>query len=226
MPDMQSLTRELVNELLTPEEYRDWLTWLAQRPRKRRTYDASRIHASQEVAVAFRGLMERGVDPAAPAAQKLVRQSNRNWLRFSLRERLIEYLDWNPDVARKLYALGNRALMRLATDSAGAEGDRLLDYIVAATRASKAERALESLLIEAEALMQQHVPMSAPKARALVRGLGTLCRRHGLGDPRVYARWRSTPWIVRRHDRWAEVPNARREAWGYLRDAFDMPRGH
>jgi hypothetical protein len=66
------LTRQLINENITPEEERAWLTWLAEHPADTaaiQEFTKNQKTLSDEA----RQLMERGVDPGAQAMQDVLR---------------------------------------------------------------------------------------------------------------------------------------------------------
>ena len=69
------LTRQLINENITPQEERAWLTWLAEHPEDTaaiQEFTKSQKRLSDEA----RQLMEQGVDPASEAMQSVLRRQN------------------------------------------------------------------------------------------------------------------------------------------------------
>jgi DNA-binding transcriptional MerR regulator len=101
MGNQHAIARELINEQITPEEERAYMTWMGARP-------AGEIKAMQEygaeVRVLFRSLQdlrERKVSPADPEAQALIVQWNQLAVRYGLRQFMTTLLEWNPAVAQK-----------------------------------------------------------------------------------------------------------------------------
>ena len=112
MGNHHSIARELINEEISPDEERAYMTWTAARP-------PDEIKAIQEygaaVRVLFRSLQDlrkKKCDPAAPEAQSLITEWNALAVRHGLRRHMATLIEWNPVVAQKWLQVGERALSR------------------------------------------------------------------------------------------------------------------
>ncbi|HET9389505.1 MAG TPA: MerR family transcriptional regulator [Steroidobacteraceae bacterium] len=222
MGNQQALTRELINEQITPHEERAYTTWVAARA-------PDEIKAMQEYGAAvsplFRALQalrEAQVDPAAAEAQELITEWNAVAVRCGLRAFMAALLEWNPAIARKWLQVGERAMsLRMAPQRAAAD-ESLWAYFGAAQEAAAWHRALRETTDAATELAEgSTAPDSAP-ARALAQRVARICAEHALGDPQVYARWAGAMQF-----RKSAEENARmKRAWAYLASALAaLPRG-
>jgi hypothetical protein len=114
MANMQTVVRELINQHITPEQEREWLTYWAQQ-------DPKDVQAGQEQMAIFRAiadeflvLMRRGDQPDSPAAQDVAERAHRAWLKSNLRQRQLDQLAWNPEVTRAWFELGRKLLATYA----------------------------------------------------------------------------------------------------------------
>jgi DNA-binding transcriptional MerR regulator len=188
MSNLQTISRELIDELVTPEQERAWISYWAERPAEA-AEGRARLVAGKGIAEGFLAAMRRGDAPDSPEAQKWVRRSYDNWLKHGMRERQLEQFAWNPEVARAWSALGGKLLARSVLPDDPAEAERLQAFILEARRESPAARAFRPLASEAARLRATNVPAAATAARALAKRYAAVCQEHDLGDPPVHARW-------------------------------------
>lgn len=188
MSNLQALTRELINQYVTPEQEREWLTYWAQRPTEAAEGQALQA-GGRAISEEFLALMRGGVAPESPEAQKLVKRSHAHWLKAGIRERQLEQLAWNADVTRAWFALGSKLMARSVVPDDPEEAEKLRLYILAARRGSHAAMAFRPLATEAARLRARKTPVTSAEARKLARNYAEVCREHDLGDPSVHARW-------------------------------------
>ena len=216
MSSQHAIARELINQQITPDEQRAYMTWMAARP-------LEEIKAMQEygagVRVLFRSLQdlrERKVEPADPETQALIAQWNQLALRFGLRKFLTALLEWNPAVAQKWLQVGERALSRSMAAQQATPDEGLWAYFGAAQEAAPWHQALTQIVDEAAKLAESRVEASSALAKALTNRLTKVCADHSLGDPLIYGRWAGAMQFRRSADE-----NARTKiAWAYLMSAL------
>jgi DNA-binding transcriptional MerR regulator len=216
MSSQHAIARELINQQITPDEERAYMTWMAARP-------LEEVKAMQEygaaVRVLFRSLQdlrERKVDPADPETQALIVQWNQLAVRYGLRKFLTTLLEWNPAVAQKWLQVGERALSRSMASQQATPDDGLWAYFGAAQEASPWHQALRQIADEAAKLAESRVDASSAPAMALTNRLTKVCADHSLGDPLVYGRWAGAMQFRRSADENARTKNA----WAYLTSAL------
>ena len=216
MGNQHAIARELINEQITPEEERAYMTWMGARP-------AGEIKAMQEygaeMRVLFRSLQdlrERTVSPADPAAQALIVQWNQLAVRYGLRQFMTTLLEWNPAVAQKWLQVGERALSRSMASQQAAPDEGLWAYFGAAQEASPWHQALRQIADEAVKLAESRVDTSSGPAMALANQLTRICTDHSLGDPLVYAGWAGAMQFRKSADENARM----KSAWAYLASAL------
>jgi MerR family transcriptional regulator, thiopeptide resistance regulator len=212
MGNHHAIVRELINEQITPQEERAYMSWVAARP-------PDEIKAMQEyrtaVQAVFRSLQdlrEKKLQPTAPEAQALIIEWNALAVRCGLRQFMATLLEWNPAVAQKWLQVGERALALSTSAQQTAADDGLWGYFVAAQEASPWYKALIQTAEEAAKLVERRVDASSAPAAALANRLTLICSDHSLGDPLVYARWAGAMQFRKS----AEENARRRSAWAYL----------
>ncbi|HEU4591510.1 MAG TPA: MerR family transcriptional regulator [Steroidobacteraceae bacterium] len=188
MSNLHAITRELINQHITPEQERDWLTYWAQRPTDAATGQALQA-AALPMMEGFLQLMRKGATPDSPEVQALVLRSNQHWLKSGMRERQLEQLAWNPGVTRAWFALGSKLLARSVLPDDPAEAEQLRLYVHAARRESAAARAFRPLAQQAGGLLEANAAVTSVEARKLAKRYAEVCREHDLGNPAVHARW-------------------------------------
>lgn len=188
MTNLQAITRELINQHITPEQERDWLTYWAQRPADAATGQALTT-AARPMMEGFLRLMRAGTPPDAPEVQELLVRTNQHWLKSGMRERQLEQLAWNADVTRAWFRLGGKLIARSVVPDDPAEAEKLQQYIMTARRESAPARSFRPLAIEAGRLRAGNRPAASPEARALAKQYVEFCREYDLGDPGVHSRW-------------------------------------
>jgi DNA-binding transcriptional MerR regulator len=216
MSNLQAITRELINQHITPEQERDWLTYWAQRPADAATSQALQASA-RPMMEGFLQLMRRGAAPDSPEVQALVVRSNQHWLKSGMRERQLEQLAWNPQVTRAWFALGTRLMARSVLPDDAEEAEKLRQFVHAARRESAAARAFRPLSQQAGRLLEAKESVSSAEARSLARRYTEVCREHDLGEPRVHARWIAE---------FAEFDAATRAKYAYLAKVVEAKSGH
>jgi hypothetical protein len=214
MGNHHAIARELINEQITPQEERAYMTWVSAR-------SPDEIKAMQEygaaVPVLFRSLQdlrEKKCEPGAPEAQALITEWNALAVRYGLRQYMATLLEWNPAVAQKWLQVGERSLSRSMASQAGAPDDGLWAYFGAAQEASPWHLALRQTADEAAGLLDGKADASA--AEALAKRVARICADHSLGDPLVYARWAGAMQFRGSADEDAR----RKSAWEYLANAL------
>jgi DNA-binding transcriptional MerR regulator len=188
MNNLQTISRELINELITPEQERAWMTYWADRPAEA-AEGRARLAAGKAIAEGFLAAMRKGEATDSPAVQQWVKRSHDNWLKQGMRERQLEQFAWNPDVTRAWTALGSKLLARSVVPDDPVEAGKLQAYILEASRESPPARAFRVLAGEAAQLRATKTPPSSTAARALAKRYAAVCQEHDLGDPSVHARW-------------------------------------
>jgi DNA-binding transcriptional MerR regulator len=217
MGNHHAITRELINEQITPHEERAYMTWAAARP-------PAEIKAMQEYGVAVRTLFralqdlrEKKVEPAAPEAQALITEWNTLAVRCGLRRFMATLLEWNPAIGQKWLQVGERAMSLSMTSQQTAPDGGLWAYFGAAQEASPWHRALQETAVEAAKLVESKVDPTSASAMALANRLARICSDHSLGEPLVYARWAGALQFRKSPDE-----NARtKSAWAYLASALE-----
>lgn len=211
MSNLQAITRELINQHITPEQERDWLTYWAQRPG-----DAAQGQALAEAArpmmEGFLKLMRAGAAPDSPEVQDLVLRTNRHWLKSGMREIQLEQLAWNPEVTRAWFKLGGKLMARSVLPDDPEEAEKLRQYVHTARVVSPPARASAPLVAEAGRLRTGEVPVTSAPARALAHQYAEFCREHDLGDARLHSRWIAA---------FAELDDATRANYEYLARAVN-----
>jgi len=219
MGNHQAVVRELINERITPDEERAYMSWMATRP-------LDEVKAMQEygaaVHVLFHSLQElrkNKVEPDAPETQALINEWNALAVRYRLRGFMTTLLEWNPAVAQKWLQLGESAISRSLAPQQAARDEDLWAYFGAAQAASPWHQALEQAVNEASRLAESTMsPLSAP-ALVLANRISKICSDHSLGDPLVYARWAASMQF-----RKSPAENTRRKAaWEYISDILQNP---
>ena len=210
MTNLQAITRELINQHITPEQERDWLTYWAQRPADAATGQALTT-AARPMMEGFLRLMRAGEAPDSPEVQELVRRTNQHWLKSGMRERQLEQLAWNPEVTRAWFKLGGKLLARTVVPEDPEEAERLQRYIQAARQESPPARAFRPLAGKARQLRASNTPVTSAEARAIARQYAEFCREHDLGDPAVHVRWIAE---------FAELDDETRASFDYLAKIF------
>jgi DNA-binding transcriptional MerR regulator len=210
----ETITRSMINEAITPDEERAYLTWWAARSPGEAI--AMREYGSQ-VRVVFQSLhsfFENGAAPASAEVQALVDQWKALALRYRLRNTMIDLLEWNAPIARKWLEVGEHSVSRAFSSESG---KGLWGYFAAAVAASKWNQTLIRIADEAANLVEKKAKPSSAMAKALIERLAQTCSDFSLGDPAVYARWSTA---MRRDDRSAPGGARRTRGWQFLTSAI------
>ena len=188
MSDLQALMRELINQYITPEQEREWLSYWAQRPAEAAAGKQLQ-EGARGITEEFLSCMRQNLPPEAAKVQELVKISHQHWLKGGMRERLLEQFAWNPEVTRAWVALGGKLMARSVLPDDREEAEKLRLYILAARRESPAALAFRPLAAEAARLRADGASLTSAAARKLAKQYAELCREHDLGHPSVHARW-------------------------------------
>src|SRR6185436_6834601 len=188
MTNLQAITRELINQHITPEQERAWHTYWSQRPDDA-AIGQQLTTAARPMMEGFLRLMRAGAAPESPEVQDLVERTNRYWLKSGMRERQLEQLAWNPEVTRAWFKLGGKLMARNVLPDDPDEAEKLQRYVQAARRESAPARAFRPLAGEAARLRARNAPVTSPESRKLAKQYSEFCREHDLGDPVVHSSW-------------------------------------
>jgi len=188
MTNLQAITRELINQHITPEQERDWLTYWAQRPDDAAIGQAFST-AARPMMEGFLRLMRAGAAPESAEVQELLARTTQHWMKSGMRERQLEQLAWNREVTLAWFKLGGKLMARTVVPDDADEAERLQRYIHTARRESPPARAFRPLAVEASRLRASDAPVTSAEARALARQYADFCREYDLGDPSVHVRW-------------------------------------
>jgi hypothetical protein len=165
MSNHRAITRELINESITADEERAYMTWWAARPPDEAVGMRDYSAALRGLFRSLQALMNRKVDPAAAEVQALIDQWNQTALRYQLRKTVLELMDWNASIAQKWFDVGRRALARSVSSVETAAADDVWDYFIMGVKASGWSQALDRLLEEAAGLSK--------KSSGVLLGTGT-----------------------------------------------------
>jgi DNA-binding transcriptional MerR regulator len=187
--NMQSIVRELINQHITPEQEREWLTyWAKAHPKD--VFDGDEQTAGYRVITQeYLALMKRGETPDSVAVQEVVERSFKLWLGSNLRQRQLEMLAWNPGVTRAWFTLGGKLMARTASPDSAEDAEKLEKFIHDARMASRSAKLLIPIVIEAGRLREAGAPRTAPEVRAVAERYAQVCKDDGVGDPSMHARW-------------------------------------
>jgi DNA-binding transcriptional MerR regulator len=225
MPDLAAIRREIASEVFTGDELTEWGAHYATLPRHEMAQGRELFRLSLPIAMEFRHLMARGAPPGSKGAQDVLRRHGALALQYGFCRTFLAHATWNPLVARKVYAYGNRLLDRAsAADRASADGS-LIDYMLEVRNASKWWRSLEKLLALAKGLKVREAHVDSSVAEELAQRFVRLCRVSGLGDASEFARWQGHFGMSKQGDRWAHYDADTRAGWEYLSDAVLTLRG-
>jgi DNA-binding transcriptional MerR regulator len=186
--NMQAIIRELINQHITPEQEREWLTYWAKRHPKD-VFDTEERAAYRAIMQDYHALMKRGATPDSDAVQEVVERASRLWLKSDLRQRQLEQLQWNPEVTRAWFTLGGKIMARTASPDDAEEAERLEKFVHEARMASKSSKLLIPIVTEAMRLRGLDASPASPEARSLAERFAKVCADEGAGDPAMHARW-------------------------------------
>jgi DNA-binding transcriptional MerR regulator len=204
--DMQAIVRELINQHITPEQEREWLTYWSQRDPRDVLAGQEEMTAFRQIAQEFHALMKSGAAPDSAAVQDVTERSHRAWLDSNLRQRQLEQLAWNPEVTRAWFALGGKLMARTAAPESADDAAQLEIFIHEARMASRSSKLLTPIVMEAKRLLEAGTRLDDPQARALADEYLKVCQDERVGDPALHARWIAA----------FGLNEASRPAWDYL----------
>jgi DNA-binding transcriptional MerR regulator len=209
MSNVQAVMRELINQHITPEQEREWLTYWAQRAPEETLSSEEQRAAFKQIARDFLELMRRGAAPDSDAVQAVTERSVEIWLRSNLRQRQLDQLAWNPEVTRAWFSLAGKLLTRSVVPDDPEEAERLREYIDAARAVSRSAKLVTPIVQEAMRLRSAGTPPDATEARRLAARYAQVCAAEKYGDPAMHARWIAE---------FANLPAEARAGWHYLAD--------
>ena len=224
MQNLHQLTRELINEMLTPEEEREWMTHAAHLPKEELDEAREHLLSARAITSALVRLMKEGETPESEAVQKLLLQNNQLMLKYRFRERLVKRGIWNAGVTQKVHALGHRLVLNMAVTEQGIREADLLAFCSQAHKAASWRQGLEEITAEAIALNERKAGAQSPAAQALAQRLAEVCETGLLGDPVVYGRWYIDFGRMESAQGLVPVDEARRAAWTLLIEAVEASR--
>jgi DNA-binding transcriptional MerR regulator len=187
--NMQSIVRELINQHITPEQEREWLSYWAQREPRDVLEGEKQRDEFRAIAQEFHALMKRGLTPDSAEVQEVVERSHRAWLNSNLRQRQLEQLAWNPGVTRAWFTLGSKLLARTVTPDSAEDAAQLEKFMHDGRLASRSSKLLTPLVMEAKRLREAGTPRDDREARQLADKYAKVCQDEGAGDPAMHARW-------------------------------------
>jgi len=222
--NLQVMARELINEMLTPEEEREWQTHLSTLPKDELQESREHFEAARAITLAMVRLMDEGADPASAGVQRLVHRCNESLLKYHVREKLISRDRWNSAVARKVYELGHRLIAKTSASDSGRSEREIREFCSAAHNASEWGKALDKLVHDANALAARRECPESKAVQGLASRFAELCHRHALGDPIVFARWSAEFGGAQSGETWVRNNEANRAAWELLIDGVAVTR--
>jgi len=196
----QKKNREIINQLMTPEEERAWLTWYHD-TQQRRGESGRRFYESYHALNRqFAVLLERGARPDGPEAQALVVECNALMTTCNMREYALELEQWNSTVADKWRAIGDR--IYFGDPRTDEKSKRLRAFTFQAWAAAPWTAKLAAILERAKACAgERHRSRRAGNpgqpatdrvaVARLVADFKALCETYGFGDPVVFAHWQA-----------------------------------
>jgi DNA-binding transcriptional MerR regulator len=184
MTSAASLTRQLINENITAEEERAWLTWWGEHPEE--VAEALGFNKEQEgLSAEVRQLMEQGVDPASDAVQDVLRRHNASLEKYRVRERNRRLCAWNAKATQQWWGIGVKA-RRLADEGRGA---RLSEYWGEAVRQSAWHKALCEVTHDVRKIMKAQSDPASAELDAPVERVRRICAQYALGEAVIFAEW-------------------------------------
>jgi len=220
-----STWRDLINQMITPEEERAYSNWWSARPSELACAMKEFSEAQRSLFGALEALRAKGADPTSAKVQALIDRHRELMTEYRVREQLVDLMQWNPALTRKYIAVGEQFRNRTLNDEnalADPSGKSLFGFFIAGMRASKADRAVQPILIEAQALCQEHAAPSSPAARKLARRLKDACRRFKLGNPVAYALSGAFMRKIERDGEWQPLDEAEQAPYRFLAEAASV----
>ena len=224
MHNLHLITRELINEMLTPEEKREWMTYTAHLPKQEIEEAREHMVSARVITQALVRLMNEGAAPESDAVQKLLLQNNQLMLKYRLRERLVTRGNWNENVTRKVHALGLRLVLKTAAPDGSVPESKVFDFCCQARKASKWGKPLDEIAAEALTLEARNAGAYSAAAQALAQRLVEVCEENSLGDAVLYGRWYIEFGKMLVGEAWVPVNEPARKAWTLLVDAVEASR--
>jgi len=215
--------RELVNETITPEQEREYMTYWATRPTEAATAMREFGERQRVLFTKLEALRVKGADPASPRVQAIMDRHRALMTETGVRKQIVELMEWNPTITRKFISVGERVRNRILNEEKALtdpSGKSLFGFFITALRASEPGRAFQQILDGAAALLEQKVAATSVDGQKLARRLKSLCRRFELGDPMVFVL--STAYIAKtEHDgEWHDLTASEQAPHRFLADAL------
>lgn len=149
-----------------------------------------------EVIAPLQLLLEAGATPQCVEVQRLVAHNNRLMNQFRVREHLLAAHERDPGTFGKALNVGRDAVRVAKQNPSSPErlipDVNVLSFFFRAIRESEPYMQTTSLLraLESEGAASD----TAHRAREIAMEFRTLCVKHALGDPLIYARWAPTQY--------------------------------
>lgn len=223
MSTLQQTTREVINETISPDEERAWMTWWANRPREETELVRRYAAAQRALLEQFAALQAAGASPTSPEVQRFTPKWHENLSRYGGRTRILEMMAWNAPLTRKWLRVGERVISRTVGGDQQGNGS-VWQFLRSALKASPLGRACEGLLAEARSLVTAGVSPETPQGLALAKRLQELSGQYDLGDPADYGRWCCAMGTISESGESVDLNPADQAAWGYLIQASERLR--
>jgi MerR family transcriptional regulator, thiopeptide resistance regulator len=184
MSSAAAITRQLINENITPEEERAWATWWAEHPEHSR-YQGAFVTEQKALMQEMLQLDAQGESPASPAVQALLLRHQALLDKYKVRELAMKQLAWNAALTKKWWGIGIKA-RRVANE----DNDlRRSDFFVAAMRESPWIKATLETLREIRDLMKTQDNPAAGEFDEPVARFRKICVDYAQGEPTDYIEW-------------------------------------
>jgi DNA-binding transcriptional MerR regulator len=223
MSNSARLTRETINEVISPDEERAWMTYWAGRPAAE-VQDMQAYASEQRALLAeLSKLQASGTDVASPEVQRVAGRWPANISRYQVRDRMLAAFAWNAAVTRKWLNVGERVATRSLPTGASTDERSIWRYLNAALKASPPGQLTKRLISDTKALLATKSSANSPAAAALGQRLREICHDFQLGDAITYARWASCIGEISDAGKSKELEPADKAAWEFLIDALQVP---
>jgi MerR family transcriptional regulator, thiopeptide resistance regulator len=221
-----STHRELINELIKPEEEREYVSWWSTRLDQANSMQAFN-EAQRALFLTLERLRLKGADPTSAKVQAILDSHRELMLKHGVREQIVALMEWNPALTRKWMEVGERSRDQAFAGEPGAPGPfgpALYRFFIAGMRASRPGQAVRPLVDEAELLIKQKLAPTSKEGQSLAKRLTRVCRRFRLGDPTVWAL--STAFIVKteRDGQWLDLDAVQQAPYRFLAEATRQVR--
>lgn len=186
--DMKSpnvLTRELINESVTPDEERAWNAWWTEHPEDMAAAQAYMREQDVLTQEAWQ-LMDAGATPTSAETQDVIRRHLELLGRYGVRERNQRQLQWNSQATHKWFGIGVK--MGQLRDEQHSERRR--QFWAAAVRASPSALAFREVMVTVCQIMKTQDDPAASELDGPIARIRAICAEYELGDALAVIQWR------------------------------------